>query len=47
MYAVPGVGNQAVEDHLEDIRNNVMLFAQEAEKVYAQFLEWALFDNLE
>ena len=46
MHAVWDVGNQAVEDHLEDIRDNVMLFAQEAEKVYAQFLEWALLDNL-
>ena len=31
VYAVPGVGNQAVQDHLEDIRNNIMLFTQEAE----------------
>ena len=31
VYAVPGVANQAVRDHLEDIRDNIMLFAQEAE----------------
>jgi DNA/RNA-binding domain of Phe-tRNA-synthetase-like protein len=31
VYAVPGVGNQAVQDHLEDIRSNIMLFTQEAE----------------
>ena len=31
VYAVPGVENQAIQDHLEDIRDNIMLFAQEAE----------------
>lgn len=31
VYAVPGVGDQAVQDHLENIRDNIMLFAQEAE----------------
>ncbi len=31
VYAVPGVSNQAVQDHLEDIRDNIMLFAQDAE----------------
>ncbi len=31
VYVVPGVANQAVQDHLEDIRGNIMLFAQEAE----------------
>ena len=31
VYAVPGVGNQAVQDHLQDIRDNIMLFAQKAE----------------
>ncbi len=34
VYAVPGVAKQAVRDHLEDIRDNIMLFAQEAEVVY-------------
>jgi len=31
VYAVPGVANQTVEDHLKDIRDNIMLFAREAE----------------
>jgi DNA/RNA-binding domain of Phe-tRNA-synthetase-like protein len=31
VYAVPGVANQAVENHLKNIRDNIMLFAQEAE----------------
>ena len=31
VYAVPGVGNLAVREHLEDIRDNILLFAQEAE----------------
>jgi len=34
VYAVPGVANQAIQDHLEDIRDNIMLFAQEAEVKY-------------
>jgi DNA/RNA-binding domain of Phe-tRNA-synthetase-like protein len=39
VYAVPGVANQTIQDHLEDIRDNIMIFAQEAEvdllQVYA------------
>lgn len=39
VYAVPGVTNQTIQDHLEDIRDNIMIFAQEAEvdllQVYA------------
>jgi len=31
VYAVPGVANQTIQDHLEDIRDNIMIFAQEAE----------------
>jgi hypothetical protein len=31
VYVVPGVANQAVKDHLKDIRDNIVLFAQEAE----------------
>jgi DNA/RNA-binding domain of Phe-tRNA-synthetase-like protein len=39
VYAVPGVANKTVQDHLEDIRDNIMIFAKEAEvdllQVYA------------
>ena len=31
VYAVPGVAKKTVQDHLEDIRDNIMIFAQEAE----------------
>jgi hypothetical protein len=31
VYVVPGVANQAAQDHLEDIQDNIMLFAQEVE----------------
>ncbi len=31
VYAVPGIGQQAVQHHLEDIRSNIMLFAPDAE----------------
>ena len=31
VHAVSSVVNQAVRDHLEDIRDNIMLFAQGAE----------------
>lgn len=31
VYAVPGIGEQAVQHHLEDIRANIMFFAPDAE----------------
>ena len=38
VYAPPGIGEQAVEAHLQDIRDNVLLFSPEAEVSYLQIL---------